>query len=78
MNKDSKIYIAGHNGLVGANLIKSLKESGYRNLIVRTRSELDLTRQQDVEVFFESWVLMYLSKISSSTFERGIFVDGFT
>ena len=53
MNKDSKIYIAGHNGLVGANLIKSLNGSGYRNLIVRTRSELDLTRQKDVEVFFE-------------------------
>ena len=53
MNSDSKIYIAGHNGLVGSALVKNLTEKGYANLITRTHAELDLTDQHAVTKFFE-------------------------
>ena len=52
MNKDSKIYVAGHRGLVGSEIVKKLKDDGYTNIITMTHSELDLTRQSDVEHFF--------------------------
>ena len=52
MNKDSRIYVAGHRGLVGSSLVKKLQENGYRNLVVKTSKELDLRRQADVETFF--------------------------
>jgi len=52
MDKDSKIYIAGHNGLVGSALIRVLEKSGYTNIIVRNRDELDLTSYIDTEKFF--------------------------
>ncbi len=52
MNKDSKIYIAGHRGLVGSAIMRRLKAEGYKNLITRTHAELDLTRQERVEEFF--------------------------
>ena len=52
MNKNDKIYIAGHTGLVGSALIRKLNSDGYNNLLVRTSSELDLTIQADVEKFF--------------------------
>ena len=54
MNKDSKIYIAGHRGLVGSAILKNLKNKGYTNFITRTHSELDLTNQKEVEAFFNS------------------------
>ncbi len=54
MNLDSKIYIAGHNGMVGSAIFRNLKENGYANVVVKTRQELDLTRQADVEKFFLS------------------------
>jgi GDP-L-fucose synthase len=53
MNKDAKIYIAGHRGLVGSAIFKNLKENGYTNLVTRTHKELDLTNQIDVKAFFE-------------------------
>jgi len=53
MKLDSKIYVAGHNGLVGSALIRKLESDGYSNIIVADRSKLDLTRQSDVEDFFE-------------------------
>ena len=53
MNKDSRIYIAGHTGLVGSALHRKLEAEGYTNLITRTHAELDLERQVDVEGFFE-------------------------
>lgn len=52
MNKDSKIYLAGHRGLVGSAILRQLLSEGYENIIVRSHSELDLTRQKDVEEFF--------------------------
>lgn len=52
MQKNAKIYIAGHTGLVGSALVRKLKYEGYNNLLFRTIEELDLTRQADVEAFF--------------------------
>jgi len=53
MNKNSKIYVAGHRGLVGSAICKKLKEKGYINIIKRTHQELDLLNQTDVNRFFE-------------------------
>jgi len=54
MNKHSKIYVAGHRGMVGSSIIRLLETKGYHNIITRTHSELDLTRQQQVEDFFSA------------------------
>lgn len=54
MEKNSKIYVAGHTGLVGSAIVRSLKAKGYENLIFRTQAELDLTNQQAVHDFFEA------------------------
>jgi GDP-L-fucose synthase len=51
MNKSSRIYVAGHGGLVGSSICRRLQAGGYRNLIGRRSRELDLTRQADVEAF---------------------------
>jgi len=53
MNKNSKIYIAGHRGLVGSAIARRFESAGYTNFVVRAHAELDLTRQDDVERFFE-------------------------
>ena len=52
MNKNAKIYIPGHTGLVGSALMKKLKKDGFNNIIVRTSKELDLRNQAAVEAFF--------------------------
>jgi len=52
MNLDSRIYIAGHNGLVGSAILKRLKNQGYSKFILRSRSELDLLNKDEVERFF--------------------------
>lgn len=52
MNKNSKIYIAGHRGLVGSAIVKNLENKGYTNLVYKTHKELDLTSQKEVEEFF--------------------------
>lgn len=54
MNKKSKIYVAGHTGLVGSAITGALKRKGYVNIIGRTFEELDLRRQADTEAFFET------------------------
>lgn len=54
MNKESKIYVAGHRGLVGSAIVRDLKSKGYENIIGRTHSELNLTNQSDVRRFFEN------------------------
>ena len=54
ISKDSKIYIAGHRGLVGSAIVKNLQSKGYKNLIFRTHAELDLTNQIAVKDFFEN------------------------
>ncbi|MCM1160405.1 MAG: GDP-L-fucose synthase [Roseburia sp.] len=53
MEKTDKIYVAGHRGLVGSAIVRSLKEKGYENIIGRTHKELDLTNQAAVREFFQ-------------------------
>jgi GDP-L-fucose synthase len=53
MEKENKIYIAGHRGMVGSAIVRKLEKEGYRNLVVRTSDELDLVNQQAVESFFK-------------------------
>ena len=52
MNKQDKIYIAGHRGMVGSAILRALKDKGYTNFLLRTSSELDLRNQQAVSDFF--------------------------
>jgi len=83
MRKDSKIYVAGHRGLVGSALVKMLTERGYKNLITRTSKELDLRRQADVEVFFEQerpeYVFLAAAKVggilANSTYKAEFIYD---
>ena len=53
MDKAARIYVAGHRGLVGSAIVRRLRAEGYDDLVLRTRAELDLTRQSAVEAFFE-------------------------
>jgi GDP-L-fucose synthase len=53
MNKDSKIFVAGHRGLVGSSIVRRLEHEGYENIVTRTRQELDLMDQEAVESFFD-------------------------
>lgn len=74
MNKTDKIYIAGHNGLVGSSLVRLLTKMGYINIITRTRSELDLTNQSDVSNFFESvkpdYVFLAAAKVGGINYNK--------
>ncbi len=67
MNKESKIYIAGHRGLVGSAILRRLTAEGYNNIIIRTHKELDLANQNDVNAFFEKekpeYVFMAAAKV---------------
>ena len=73
MNLSSKIYIAGHRGLVGSALMRQLHARGYHNLVVRTHAELDLTDQAAVRDFFAAekpeYVLLAAAKVG------GIYAD---
>ncbi|MGA1933147.1 GDP-L-fucose synthase family protein [Arcobacter sp. YIC-464] len=67
MNKNSKIYVAGHRGLVGSAIVKNLQSKGYTNIIYRTHKELDLTDQNAVEEFFSlekpEYVILAAAKV---------------
>ena len=67
MKKTDKIYIAGHNGLVGSALVRALQQAGYKNLVVKTRQELDLLNQSAVNAFFKrvkpSYVFLAAAKV---------------
>ena len=67
MQKTSKIYIAGHRGLVGSAIVKNLQSKGYTNLVYRTHKELDLCNQADVSKFFEDekpeYVILAAAKV---------------
>ena len=52
MEKNAKIYVAGHRGMVGSAIMRELQRQGYTNIITRTHKELDLTRQETVERIF--------------------------
>ena len=60
MKKNSKIYVAGHNGMVGSAIVRVLLNNGYHNLILKTREELDLINQQSVNIFFKEEHPMYV------------------
>jgi GDP-L-fucose synthase len=60
LENNSKIYIAGHQGLVGSAIKRKLEKSGYQNIITRTKDKLDLTRQHAVEQFFEEEMPEYV------------------
>jgi GDP-L-fucose synthase len=74
MNKSDKIYIAGHNGLVGSALVRLLTKLGYTNIITRTRSELDLTNQLAVTNFFDSvkpdYVFLAAAKVGGINYNK--------
>lgn len=70
MDKNSKIYIAGHRGLVGSAIIEELQKQGYANLIYKTHNELDLINQKAVNEFFEQEKPEYV-------FFSAAFVGGF-
>ena len=54
MDKNSKIYIAGHTGMVGSSIVRFLNEKGYNNIIVKSSSELNLISQNEVQKFFKT------------------------
>ena len=60
MEKNSKIYVAGHRGLVGSAIVRKLEEQGYSNLVLRTSKELDLRNPVEVNHFFESEKIDYV------------------
>lgn len=60
MKKDSNIYIAGHNGMVGSAILRKLSDLGYVNIITKSKSELDLTNQAEVNKFFETYSPEYV------------------
>ncbi|MCR5204996.1 MAG: GDP-L-fucose synthase, partial [Lachnospiraceae bacterium] len=60
MDKCAKIYVAGHQGMVGSAITRELQRQGYNNLVFRTHKELDLLRQSDVEEFFEAEMPEYV------------------
>lgn len=67
MNKNSKIYIAGHKGMVGSAILRNLQQKGFSNIIHKTSTELDLRNQQAVNVFFEKekpeYVILAAAKV---------------
>ncbi len=67
MNKNAKIYIAGHRGLVGSALMRQLQTQGYSNIVTRTHSEVDLTNQTLVAEFFAAeqpeYVILAAAKV---------------
>lgn len=67
MKRTSKIYVAGHNGLVGSAIIRKLKEAGHRNILTFSHSELDLTNKSDTEAMFRlnkpSYVFLAAAKV---------------
>ena len=54
MNSNDKIYVAGHNGMVGSAIVRALEKRGHKNFVFKTHSELDLTLQNDVSDFFKT------------------------
>lgn len=67
LDRSKKIYVAGHRGLVGSALVRKLEKEGFINILTRSHNELDLTRQADVEEFFETekpdYVILAAAKV---------------
>jgi len=86
MKKNSKIYVAGHTGLVGSNILKKLKEKGYNNFVLKTSKELDLRRQLETEKLFEKerpeYVFLAAAKVggilANNTYKAEFIYDNLT
>ena len=76
MDKDARIFVAGHRGLVGSALVKSLRAGGWNKLLLRTSSELDLRDEAATEAFFArekpQYVFLAAAKVSASSPTRAI------
>jgi GDP-L-fucose synthase len=75
MNKESKIFVAGDRGLVGSAIVRTLKERGYTNIITKTRSDLDLINQYEVEEFFKNENIEYVFDAAARV--GGIFANDY-
>ena len=79
MNKESKIYVAGHRGMVGSAIVRELTKQGYTNIITRTHKELDLCRQADVEAFFATekpeYVFLAAAKVGGIVANQSALAD---
>ena len=82
MNKNSKVYIAGHTGLVGSALTRKLKALGYHNLLVRTHSQLELVDKNSVDQFFNTerpeYVFLAAAKVGgilANDANRAVFLE---
>lgn len=82
MQKNSKIFVAGHRGLVGSAIKKKLEDKGYSNLILRTHNELDLTNSNAVKLFFEEekpeYVILSAAKVGGINGNNRFPVEFFT
>ena len=79
MKKESKIYVAGHRGMVGSAIVRELNRQGYTNIITRTHAELDLCRQDAVEAFFASeqpeYVFLAAAKVGGIVANQSALAD---
>ena len=79
MDSDSKIYVAGHRGLVGSAIIRKLKSKGYFNIITKTKHDLDLRKQNDVVDFFQEeepdYVFLAAAKVGGIGYNKVIPAD---
>jgi len=79
MDSDSKIYVAGHRGLVGSAIVKKLKEQGYNNIITATKDQLDLRDKKNVERFFDltkpDYVFLAAAKVGGINFNKNFPAD---
>lgn len=79
MEKDAKIYVAGHRGMVGSAVVRELERQGYHNIITRTHKELDLCRQNEVEEFFEQekpeYVFLAAAKVGGIVANQSALAD---
>ena len=86
MNKESKIFVAGHRGLVGSAIIAKLREKGYKNIVLRTHAEFDLCRQDETERFFDrerpDYVFLAAAKVggilANNTYKADFIYDNIT
>lgn len=79
MDKNSKIYVAGHRGMVGSAIVRRLESLGYTNIITRTHESLDLRRQAEVEGFFKAekpeYVFLAAAKVGGIVANREALAD---
>lgn len=79
MDSESKIYVAGHRGLVGSAIIRKLESQGYSNILTKTRNELDLRNQKGVDDFFEEerpdYVFLAAAKVGGIGYNKSIPAD---